>query len=232
MDKRRSSRKSRSAAVSRPTVAREEGGRHRFEVDIWHKARRASRASGPRTFVCTYVVDVGLDLMTESAWLIRHEDRTELWTCATYLRPGVSVVDHEPPTDDVEAAAALIDIRIRAGRGHESPVKFVEEGLLTAERFAGLCEAIRLEAEATRRKALEAEKAPIVATSRELGLSPEPTPEHHDYWYAACPMTNHRLMLRASTSEYYCGYCKCKGGPEDLRALARSRQEPKPALDE
>jgi len=45
-----------------------------------------------------------------------------------------------------------------------------------------------------------------------------------DYWYATCPGMNHSLEIRASTGEFFCGYCKRKGGAAELRAFVRERE--------
>lgn len=198
--------------------------RKRFEVDLWHRKPARGKATRPLVFVCAYDVFIGIDSIGESAWMCRRSGSAELWTDGDYLEYGLSVVDHDPPDDDLDAAEALIDLRVRAGRGHGVPTGCIRDGLIDAAHFERILARIQAEEEETRQKALENRAAPILVACRELGLHLEPTPDHPDYWEATCPGTNHRLMLKGSTSEFYCGYCKREGGPEDLRQFVKARR--------
>lgn len=80
--------------------------------------------------------------------------------------------------------------------------------------------------EAVRRAAAEAEErrpSRILATARALRLAPEAVGAHS--WIANCPGTHHTLMLGTSTETFGCGYCKVKGGPEELESFVARRRD-------
>jgi hypothetical protein len=58
----------------------------------------------------------------------------------------------------------------------------------------------------------------IIRVARELGLHPEPAGFGPVQWYARCPAKSlHRLMITTSKDEFGCGYCRVRGGVEELR---------------
>ena len=63
----------------------------------------------------------------------------------------------------------------------------------------------------------------IIQVARELNLYPEPAGTGPVQWYAKCPGTQHRLMITTSANQFGCGYCKVKGGVDQLRAFAEER---------
>ena len=63
-------------------------------------------------------------------------------------------------------------------------------------------------------------EAPIIKMARELGLDPRPAGHNDSAWMASCPQSrNHWIMISPSHNEFGCGYCRRKGGPEELRAF-------------
>lgn len=62
----------------------------------------------------------------------------------------------------------------------------------------------------------------ILAAARSAGLNPEPVREQD--WVANCPGTKHSLLLGTSSETFGCGYCKVKGGPDELRAFVARRR--------
>ncbi len=66
--------------------------------------------------------------------------------------------------------------------------------------------------------------APILDTVRELGLHLEGAGHDPHSWNATCPGTNHSLVISSRSNEFGCGYCKVKGGVDELRALVAKRK--------
>jgi hypothetical protein len=102
--------------------------------------------------------------------------------------------------------------------------------LLTNGELKSIVEAIADElkrnSEATEEKQRRHE-APIIKMARELGLDPRPARHNDSAWMANCPYGSHWIMISASQNEFGCGYCRRKGGPEELRAFydhVRSRR--------
>jgi hypothetical protein len=61
----------------------------------------------------------------------------------------------------------------------------------------------------------------IIRVARDLGLDPEPAGIGRVQWYARCPGSRgHRLMITTGHDEFGCGYCRVKGGVDELRAFA------------
>ena len=57
-----------------------------------------------------------------------------------------------------------------------------------------------------------------------LGLSPRPSGGNPWSWEARCPGTNHSLMLQAKSGEWGCGWCRRKGGVEELKEFVAVRR--------
>jgi hypothetical protein len=63
-------------------------------------------------------------------------------------------------------------------------------------------------------------EAPIIKMARQLGLGPCPAGHNDSSWMASCPQSrNHWIFISPSHNEFGCGYCRRKGGPEELRAF-------------
>jgi hypothetical protein len=97
-------------------------------------------------------------------------------------------------------------------------------GLVPEGWFGHLVARLENEWEENRQKA-EKRETEIIKVARELGLSPEPTSTGPDYWQATCPEKNHPLYINAAADSFGCGWCRRKGGVEELRALVKERKE-------
>jgi len=64
----------------------------------------------------------------------------------------------------------------------------------------------------------------IIRVARELKLHPKPEGGGPFNWYARCPQTNHSLMISSKSDQFGCGYCRRKGGAEELREFVAERQ--------
>jgi len=116
----------------------------------------------------------------------------------------------------------------RAGRvAHAGCRGPFEGGLLGGEELArevaDLDAGLALETLA----AQEAERlnpSPILVAARELGLDPRPAGHNPAAWWANCPTgRGHSVMISSASNQFGCGYCRIKGGPEELRAARKAR---------
>ena len=187
-------------------------------VDPWGHARRAL----PRNvvLVCTYELYFGVDSMDETLWFRRAAERDELWLESLTTSLGA----HTPAAGRAgDACVRLVETLIRARVGFGWPNRFVRRGLLDSGAFGRIVQ--RLEDELRRNRAVaQANEPEIVAEARRLGLSPEPTGTGRNAWRANCPGTHHFLDLGGTHNTFACGYCRRKGGVEELRAFADSRR--------
>jgi hypothetical protein len=133
------------------------------------------------------------------------------------------------PGSDEEAALAALEHA--ASTGWLTIREATHPGLLTIDQVQ---EAVgrghrrwRAERDTITRESWELERAApsrIVQTATELRLGPEPTGGKVGNWLARCPGTNHTIMISSRREEFGCGYCKVKGGPEELRHVAGRRR--------
>jgi hypothetical protein len=176
-------------------------------------------------FVCSYYVYVVVDHFRESIYFRRAAGRDELWIESgeegDYWRSGCVV--SAPSKGRVRAACQeILKILFRARVGFESPSELIIGGLVKEEDFTRLLGELEKELDDNAEKARQRETE-IIRVARELKLSPEPTGKGPDYWQAGCPGGNHPVYINAADNEFGCGWCKRKGGPEELRAFVEER---------
>lgn len=131
------------------------------------------------------------------------------------------------PGDDRAAALAAVAALTRTG------FEGIAEagGLLSVEEIAVLLDAQRAlriseTAGVVRDSRLRDELQPsvLLAVARELGLDPEPDGVAVGQWRGRCLGRSHSLMLSANAEQFGCGWCKVKGGPQELRVLITMRR--------
>ena len=84
----------------------------------------------------------------------------------------------------------------------------------------GYRERKRVQSEEYSRQARENETE-IIHVARELGLNPEPAGIGPIQWNARCPgARGHQIMITTSDDQFGCGYCRVRGGVEELRKFA------------
>jgi hypothetical protein len=196
-------------------------------------------------FACAYEVDFGLTSVDEAAFVRQTDYADELWV-ATRKGDGplLGLIEAGPdrapraadlegvhravatPGDKEATAAALLRHLFRSRAGFARPARFLARGMVGEDEYRGLVD--ELEAELDRNAAAaRARESTIVATSRTLGLHPEPTGTTPDQWKANCPETNHPLYMDAAQELFFCGWCRRKGGPDELRFFVEQRRKPR-----
>jgi len=149
---------------------------------------------------------------------LRHAEVTQL--DRDIRMPACPGSDEDAAVAALEHAASWLDIR-----------EATRPGLLTIDQVQ---EAVdrgyrqwRAERDAVTRESWELERAApsrIVQAATELHLAPEPTGGKVGNWLARCPGTSHTIMISSTSEQFGCGYCKVKGGPEELLGFAGRRR--------
>src|SRR5665647_3076401 len=221
-------------------------------ADPWlKKATKTTSIPDDALFACAYDLHIIVDLVAEAAFFRRTETCDELWIAEGFDLPIVKGIadGNTTPTDFVgkdvfkigrvfavpkkggesSSCMTLLDRLFRAYVGFCSPQGFLAAGIISESAYNNLVKRIEQELEENSRKARETETE-IIKVARELGLSPKPTGEGPSHWFARCPgkihgkTGNHVLFINAAEDSFGCGWCRRKGGVEELRAFVRERK--------
>ena len=163
--------------------------------------------------------DIGVDTVHEALYLIRGDEQDALET--SYSKEIVMAAPRQGT--EREAATRLLDAYVRARVHYDFPVQPYLPGLLSSSELEEIVKAVADELKRNSRVAEEEQRqheAPIIKMAKELGLGPRPAGHNDSAWMASCPQSrNHWIMISPSHNEFGCGYCRRKGGPEELRAF-------------
>lgn len=180
-------------------------------------------------FIGGWDCDVGIDTIPTLFYLIRTGDLDWLEEVVKYSSQVISkkCVSSIPREGSKrEAAARLLDARVRSRVHYECPVPPYRPGLLTRGEIEEIVKTIANELKRNSEVAEEKQRrhpASIITMARELGLGPRPAGHNDSAWMASCPGTGHWLMISPAHDEFGCGYCGKKGRSEDLRSLYEAR---------
>jgi hypothetical protein len=177
-------------------------------------------------FIGSWGCYVGIDTVQTLFYLIRTKEQDWLEEVAKYSNTIMSrhcVMSIPRHGSKREAAARLLDAYVRSRVHYDCPVPPYQPGLLTSRELERIVKAIADELKRNSEAAEERQRrheAPIIKMARELGLDPRPAGHNDCAWMASCPQgRNHWIMISPSHNEFGCGYCRRKGGPEELRAF-------------
>ena len=137
-------------------------------------------------------------------------------------------------SDPRTAALALYKVLMHARFHYTMPCKPFGGGLLSAEELSREVDELLAEVERNSQAAEAAQRvnpAPILQIAWAFGLNPRPAGHNPESWWANCPSGgNHSIMITTSANQFGCGYCRKKGGPDELRQFCqdRGRRETKP----
>ena len=207
-----------------------------LELDPWSKTTRAMPDGA--VFVCAYDLNYcAFDSISEAAFLVRSA-RYELWLkypshhqlkdlrrkrIPVELK-GILVAAMPLKTEPTAAAQNLMRALVEARALYASPDAFLIPGLLDKKTFMLIMDSVERERLAHQQEAVHFAETPIVIAARECGLNPNPSGTSSTAWLAQCPGTNHSLMIGAAAGEFGCGWCKRRGGVDELRAFAAERR--------
>jgi len=194
---------------------------------------------------CVYGLDIGIDCISEAAYFRRSERGDEIWIAQgvdallphtlddldgalvntradNLVRIGVAVTAPERGKRS-DACVRILGDLICSRVGHAWPTGLVIPGIVSEEDFDILVDGIECELQQNADKARVHESA-IVQVARELRLSPQPTGTGPHHWQARCPGASHFLLISSYSDEFGCGYCRRRGGVEELRLFVNERR--------
>jgi hypothetical protein len=128
------------------------------------------------------------------------------------------------PTRDGESASclSLLGRLFWARVGFYWPERFIAGALVEKTRYQQVVKGLKRELDRNEQEA-GARETEIIRAARELGLFPRPSGTGPDHWFANCPGRNHPLYITATPNSFGCGWCKRKGGVDELRAFVKER---------
>ncbi|MBR9999007.1 MAG: hypothetical protein KFF73_08550 [Cyclobacteriaceae bacterium] len=96
--------------------------------------------------------------------------------------------------------------------------EYVESDMFSEDEFNHILQEANDRTEAVRKKSLR-QKSPLLELCREYGLDPEPAGHKETSFYAKCVTGRpHQMYLSTESEAWGCGFCKIKGGVEELKA--------------
>lgn len=179
-----------------------------------------------RGFIGGWDCNVGIDTVESLFYLIRTKDQDWLEAIVKYSNEIISrdCVGGLPRHGlKREAAARLLDSYVRSRVHYDWPIPPYQSGLLIKSELEKIVGTIAAELERNSQMAAEKQRrreAPIIKVASELSLDPRPAGHNDSAWMANCPQSSsHWIMISADHNEFGCGYCRRKGGPQELRAF-------------
>jgi hypothetical protein len=180
-------------------------------------------------FVGGWNCDFGIDRAEELFYLIRTNDADWLEVVVRHSKKIISqkcVARIPRQGSKREAAARLLDAHVRSQVHYSFPVPPFRSGmLLTSGELDNIVRAVTGELDRNSRAAEKDQarhEAPIITMARELKLNPKPAGHNKSAWIADCPRRSHWIMIAPSVNEFGCGYCRRKGGPQELKEFCKS----------
>jgi hypothetical protein len=201
---------------------------------VFHPAPQSNEElPATAVLICTYRVSVWIDAydvsvarddLIEASYLNRTNERDELWTDIASIGPMHLAITVPARSEAKDVALELLDALFRSRVEFMSATKFGRDGLIGKADFDRVIWKIRSELAANKQEALRDGDAEIVIAARALHLHPEPSGIGPHHWQADCPGTKHALLIQSETNQFGCGYCRRKGGLEELRAFVLERR--------
>lgn len=203
------------------------------EIDTSY--RRAERMPEDAVFAGSYRFSIIVDWMTCSLFFRTVDGVDELWAwgdwqavdrpelCSHHGAFGIRRKAAAPARPEIDPAVRATDLLIAACEAGNEWFPDIDRGpLLDVARIDRA-----RDRNARRRRAVGSASrrrmSPMIGAALELGLNPAPTGTQLGNWVARCPETNHTLML--TETQWSCGWCRRKGGEDELRAFAVERRE-------
>jgi hypothetical protein len=174
---------------------------------------------------CVYDLNIGIDVIDEAVHFARRGAYDELWVDDGVdggLRRAVRMEHHG--VDRRASCLEMFEQFVRARSGYAGPSGMRQPGIIEAQDLEAMLARMAAEWKAAQQAAEAWRSAPIVQLAETLGLGPRPSGGKPTSWLANCPGTNHSLMLHAGTGQWGCGYCRRKGGGEELRKFVGGRR--------
>jgi hypothetical protein len=210
-------------------------------VDSWHGS--SSPLTDDARFICAYDVDVGIGCHREAAFLVQRET-DELWIIpdppldliqahaagmgSANIKAMLTVVARHQP-NRLRSAEVMLDALFEARVGFAWPAAHLVGGIIDKTAFTEIVGNLRCRLDRKAAARSHSDSA-IVRAAKECELDPRPSGTSAVAWIANCPGTSHWLMIGADSNTWGCGWCKRRGGPDELRAFVIERKAKARAL--
>jgi hypothetical protein len=126
--------------------------------------------------------------------------------------------------DDLSSAILMFDALLEGRAGYGWPHSVIRSGLIDQILLDQIKKRVTRRLDARRRTVVKKwGGAPIVKAASKLHLNAEPHWRTPSAWRANCPGGQHSIQIDASRNEFFCGYCRQKGGVSELRAFVALR---------
>ena len=103
--------------------------------------------------------------------------------------------------------------------------------MLGKEHVEAIISSVRLEMEEIKKENEVWREAEIVTKTAGLGLSPNASNLGVGIWIARCPGTNHTIQMQPKRNLFFCGYCRVKGGIDELDEFALGEDDQRARRD-
>lgn len=170
----------------------------------------------------------GLIESRQSCYFVRHKTIDQLWVSYDGVDLSGSLLQVPRSGLGYDAAEFLVSHFLKNPDVPGNHGRLLEGGLFNEEDFTDLLKANEREHQEALERVRHNElsrNSTILVAAEELGLSPKPVGSNDTSWYGQCPGRNHHLMISTAGEEFGCGYCKVKGGVEELRVLVGERNK-------
>ncbi len=219
-----------------------ESGLQITRMDPWRKQPAPNSGAGTAIFVGSYELDVGIDTISQALFLSGGPEKWELWEMeprgAAHLdqlirlqdlasdQGGWLVVAGEGLCNHQRAAMELFEALLQSRLHYAAAAGPYVAGLLSVEDLEWVVSTFHLKLEWNRDEALAKELAktsPILEAALACG-NLRPAGQNTTAWMANCPCGGqHWITISTESNEFGCGYCRRKGGPEELRRFCEDR---------
>jgi len=222
-----------------------------IRMDPWRKQPASHSGAGSAIFVGGYELDAGggFDTISQALFLSGGPEKWELWEVeprdGTRLDQSIHwedlacdpggwlVVEGEGLCNLQRAAMELFEALLQSRLHYAAATGPYVAGLLSVVELEWVVTTFHLKLQWNRDEALAKELAktsPILEAAMACG-NLRPAGQNTTAWMANCPCGGqHWIMISTESNSFGCGYCRRKGGPEELRRFCeeRGRKERKP----
>ncbi len=189
-------------------------------------------------FACAYFAFLNPFDYVEAVFIRRTQELDELWVAVWSYETYGGLLDYSdreqydnfgckkvalPHGDEASSCRGLLNRHFRSQVGFSGPSDFIQSGIITEPEYRGIIDGLKYELDQFAQKA-RSNRSEIIDVAEELGLFPEPTGTGPHSWRATCPRTSHPLFICTEGNTFGCGWCKRKGGLEELRDFVKERR--------
>lgn len=173
-----------------------------------------SKNSHHEKLIISYQVSHIVDSFQYQLWVVKNNGVTNIVHVSTFDEPRyIMTIDDASRFNFDDFIKEFI--RQKDLRGSYADI----DGVISIDRFNHMVEKYTVEFNEKRNIFIQKQElhpSPIYQTVKNLGLQPFNSGYNEYSWHANCPRGKHNLFFNTENNNWGCGYCKKKGGPDDL----------------